>query len=190
MGKDHTKPQTIPFKLIINPLIVLQEKLYVLLNMGLGRRTSIILMVATLLLVSSSLTLTGAVQSEFGAGGKDKPSQKVKVTIRNSLGGGVWAGLHCKSKNDDLGRTYLSPNKGFDFSFSPNFWGTTLFYCHVTWKWPGNSQSHFFDAYSFGRDSDRCKPAPIAAVGTSSPVDPVPATTTIIVFPGNNSIVT
>merc|ERR1711974_449948 len=80
MGKDHTKPQTIPFKLIINPLIVLQEKLYVLLNMGLGRRTSIILMVATLLFVSSSLTLTGAVQSEIGAGGKDKPSQKVKVT--------------------------------------------------------------------------------------------------------------
>merc|ERR1711974_248722 len=180
----------IPFKSIINPLIVLQEKLYVLLNMGLGRRTSIILMVATLLLVSSSLTLTGAVQSEFGAGGKDKPSQKVKVTIRNSLGGGVWAGLHCKSKKTTWEEHTYLPTKGLTSRSALISGGPRSSTATSPGSGLGTASLISSTLIVSAETPTVAKPAPIAAVGTSSPVDPVPATTTIIVFPGNNSIVT
>lgn len=125
------------------------------------KHSGIITLIATLLFLSSSLALIGASGNESGEGDESKvfiyPSKdKVKVTINNALGGGVWANVHCKSKDDDLNSRTLAPNKGFDFSFQPNFWGSTLYFCHVTWHWPGNDQSHFFDAYSFARDRNRC----------------------------------
>ena len=116
------------------------------------------IIVATLFL--SSLACMGANADATGEGENKvyvTPSnEKVRVKITNTLGGGVWLGLHCRSKNDDLGFKTLPPNKSFGFAFQPNFWGTTLFHCHVTWEWPGSKQSRFFDAFKFSRDHNRC----------------------------------
>ncbi|KAL2556511.1 Plant self-incompatibility protein S1 family [Forsythia ovata] len=37
--------------------------------------------------------------------------------------------IHCYSEDDDLGTHVLAYNQAFPFSFSPNIWGTTKFYC-------------------------------------------------------------
>ncbi|CAH9101942.1 unnamed protein product [Cuscuta europaea] len=41
--------------------------------------------------------------------------------------------LHCQSHSDDLGVWDLTENKGYQFYFRTNFWGTTLFWCTFTW---------------------------------------------------------
>ena len=117
------------------------------------------IIVVTLFL--SSLALISANGIEVGESSNKVAkisSNKVRININNTMGGGVWIGLRCKSKNDDLGFKILRPNENYMFSFEPNFWGTTLFYCHVTWKWQRNSNqiSHYFDAYVNSRDKHRC----------------------------------
>ncbi|KAM6544725.1 hypothetical protein CsatB_025461 [Cannabis sativa] len=51
--------------------------------------------------------------------------------------------LHCKSKNDDIGAQLLHYNDSFQFSFTPNVWGTTLFFCSFQWK----DELHWFDIF-------------------------------------------
>ncbi|KAF4355339.1 hypothetical protein F8388_026609 [Cannabis sativa] len=51
--------------------------------------------------------------------------------------------LHCKSKDDDLGVQLLHYNDSFQFSFTPNIWETTLFYCSFQWK----DEFHWFDIF-------------------------------------------
>ncbi|KAJ4833368.1 hypothetical protein Tsubulata_040576 [Turnera subulata] len=60
--------------------------------------------------------------------------------------------IHCKSKDDDLGIKNLGPHQTFSFRFSPNVWGTTLFYCKFTWL----GGSGWFNVYDQGRDQFRC----------------------------------
>ncbi|GFQ03564.1 hypothetical protein PHJA_002500200 [Phtheirospermum japonicum] len=50
-------------------------------------------------------------------------------------------GLHCQSKNDDLGYHILPINQFFYWTFCESF--TTLFHCHLYW----GSQERNFDAY-------------------------------------------
>ncbi|KAF9593100.1 hypothetical protein IFM89_020164 [Coptis chinensis] len=80
----------------------------------------------------------------------------VHVSIKNSLGDGRSLNVHCQSKDNDLGEQTVTDGNEFGWAFSPNAWGTTLFYCDVV-GW-GNDNAIFpFDAYSFGRDWHRCE---------------------------------
>ncbi|KAF5736671.1 hypothetical protein HS088_TW14G00821 [Tripterygium wilfordii] len=80
--------------------------------------------------------------------------EKTTVYIYNYLGPNTDLTIHCRSKNDDLGEHILSFLSDFRFTFKPNIWGTTLFYCSMSW--PG--QFHSFDIYVDGRDG--CKACP------------------------------
>ncbi|OAY55436.1 hypothetical protein MANES_03G154200v8 [Manihot esculenta] len=78
--------------------------------------------------------------------------KKRTINITNELGTNNELRLHCKSKNDDLGEQLL-PYKGFwYFKFRPNFWGTTDFYCSMSWE----QVSHSFDIYVDSRDDLKC----------------------------------
>ncbi|KAF3439480.1 hypothetical protein FNV43_RR17758 [Rhamnella rubrinervis] len=79
---------------------------------------------------------------------------RVHVYVKNSLGDGQCMRLHCQSKDDDLGTVVLEDDQEARWSFSVNFFGTTLFYCHVNWNTSASWYS--FDAYSAERDHRRC----------------------------------
>ncbi|XP_019176851.1 PREDICTED: uncharacterized protein LOC109172157 [Ipomoea nil] len=52
--------------------------------------------------------------------------------------------VHCFSKDNDLGYHDVSKdNSPFAWSFSENFWGTTLFACHFWW----GSKDKAFDVF-------------------------------------------
>lgn len=122
----------------------------------------IIILVATLLFVSS-LATTIAAANQIGDRSDRKmlvlppPGSKYAFRVNNALGAGVWINVHCKTKHHDLGNRLLPPNKSFDVAFNINYFRSTLFFCHVTWHWPGNDQSHYFEAYDYDRDHDWCK---------------------------------
>lgn len=77
---------------------------------------------------------------------------KTHVLIRNDLREGFNLKVNCRSKNDDLGVHVIPPGGSFGFSFRPNLFCTTLFWC--TLEWPG--VSHVYDAYRCYKDYDRC----------------------------------
>ncbi|KAA0046284.1 self-incompatibility protein 1 [Cucumis melo var. makuwa] len=74
------------------------------------------------------------------------------VTIVNEVGGPL-LGIHCRSKQDDLGVNVVSSDKSYSFNFRPNIWGTTLFYCVFEWV---KGQPHYFTIYDFKRDGKTC----------------------------------
>lgn len=84
---------------------------------------------------------------------------KVKVRVANELGNGQSMSLHCRSKDDDLGSVVLGDRQEMEWSFSVNFFGTTLFYCEVRWGLSSSSPSNWytFDAYDADRDYARCR---------------------------------
>ncbi|KAF5731426.1 hypothetical protein HS088_TW18G00103 [Tripterygium wilfordii] len=41
---------------------------------------------------------------------------------------------HCKSLDDDLGIRQTNPGQEYQWEFSINFWGTTLYYCSFWWN--------------------------------------------------------
>ncbi|KAI4380737.1 hypothetical protein MLD38_006896 [Melastoma candidum] len=56
------------------------------------------------------------------------------VYIRNYLSGRKILSVHCKSGDDDLNLHTLPSGRGeWGFSFNPNIFGTTLFYCELSW---------------------------------------------------------
>jgi hypothetical protein len=61
--------------------------------------------------------------------------------------------FHCKSKDDDLGFHTLNFGGRYLFTFRPQVFGATLFFCSFTWQ--GGSYPHYFDIYDFQRDD--CK---------------------------------
>ncbi|KAJ9182383.1 hypothetical protein P3X46_006384 [Hevea brasiliensis] len=78
--------------------------------------------------------------------------KKKTVNITNDLGADMDLKVHCKSKDDDLGQKLLTYKGYFSFRFRPNAWGTTRFYCLMSWE----QVSHWFDIYLDIRDADRC----------------------------------
>ncbi|CAI0445942.1 unnamed protein product [Linum tenue] len=78
---------------------------------------------------------------------------KTYVVVWNELEGGQELKLHCKSGDDDLGLRVLKPDNGFKWTFRPNFWHTTQFYCTMQW---GDGKIHRFDIYIWKRDYERC----------------------------------
>jgi hypothetical protein len=80
------------------------------------------------------------------------PLQIWHVRIFNKLSGGQKLFLHCKSKDNDLGRQEVPVGSEFSWGFRTNYWGTTLFWCnmrtdkggrHATFNvfWPTNDYS-------------------------------------------------
>ena len=51
--------------------------------------------------------------------------------------------FRCQSKDDDLGEHTLNTGQEFNWKFSPNILGTTLFFCHFYW----NSKDRSFAVY-------------------------------------------
>ncbi|XLS56071.1 hypothetical protein HN51_005826 [Arachis hypogaea] len=81
---------------------------------------------------------------------------KSAVIIKNTIEGNLNLTIHCKSKDDDLGPVVLSPNQSYQFTFNPNFFRTTLFFC--TFRWTGSC--HWFDIYIQTRDLPLCEDIP------------------------------
>ncbi|KAL6966725.1 hypothetical protein U1Q18_032516 [Sarracenia purpurea var. burkii] len=78
----------------------------------------------------------------------------VRVHIINRLGDGKRMDVHCRSKDDNLGCQTVEDNCEMAWSFSVNFWGTTLFYCDIQWE---DSVWRHFNAYDASRDYRRCR---------------------------------
>ncbi|KAF9663000.1 hypothetical protein SADUNF_Sadunf18G0112800 [Salix dunnii] len=80
--------------------------------------------------------------------------------ITNDLGPGLDLAIHCKSRNDDLGQHLVPFGGEYKIDFCPNFWGTTLFFCGMSWS----REAHWFDNYDASRDSSRCEQPAAASV--------------------------
>ncbi|KAM1358879.1 hypothetical protein PS1_046272 [Malus domestica] len=75
------------------------------------------------------------------------------IKVTNDLGENSTLTVHCKSKNDDIGEKVLALHDWFEFSFRPNVWDSTLYYC--SFAWPNNFK--WFDIYIDKRDRDDCR---------------------------------
>lgn len=80
-------------------------------------------------------------------------AKHVKVSITNSLEGKEVLNIHCKSKDDDLGRHVLHINQTFHWSFGTHIFWKTLFFCSFQW---GNGPLLYYDAYIQIRDFEIC----------------------------------
>ncbi|KAK9291321.1 hypothetical protein L1049_019266 [Liquidambar formosana] len=81
---------------------------------------------------------------------------KVKVIIANELERPLT--LHCKSKDDDLGRHVLQHWKEYSWAFRVNFWQTTLFWCNFQWHLQRNILVEgSFKIYEARKDQERCQ---------------------------------
>lgn len=67
------------------------------------------------------------------------------LVLKNELNDKTLA-VRCKSKDNNLGDHYLRVGQSFRFSFSDNFYKTTLFWCNM-WKGPDYKIHQVFDAY-------------------------------------------
>lgn len=79
---------------------------------------------------------------------------KAYVEIRNDIPGGAKLTVHCKSKDNDLGKRDLPQRGTFSFRFRPHFFGVTLFWCNFQWN---NGPVRSYDIYVQNRDYRRCK---------------------------------
>ncbi|BAT83632.1 hypothetical protein VIGAN_04081400 [Vigna angularis var. angularis] len=77
----------------------------------------------------------------------------IEVKVTNTLEGRENLNIHCKSKDDDLGRHLLHFNQTFQWTFGHQIFGKTLFFCSIQW---GNGQLLHFDAYVQTRDLSVC----------------------------------
>ncbi|KAF6173244.1 hypothetical protein GIB67_026939 [Kingdonia uniflora] len=82
--------------------------------------------------------------------------RKVHVFVTNQLGTPLK--LICRSKDTTFGDHWLNHQQFFSWKFQTNLWGTTLFWCSMTWK---NPQGYFItgsvDVFNFSRDGGgRC----------------------------------
>lgn len=78
---------------------------------------------------------------------------RAHVRIINNLRPDLNLTIHCKSKNADLGTHLILYEQNFEFDFSLNFWGTTLYFCSMAWKY----SLQYFDIYIQDRDQRLCK---------------------------------
>ncbi|CAF1697137.1 hypothetical protein HID58_050519 [Brassica napus] len=103
------------------------------------QRTQVLVVMIISLLIQISLLQAETIASDVHP---NISTLKSIVRITNRLGDGSILNLHCKSPDDNLGLKILAPNKSWSFTFRPNIWGTTVFYCHFTW--PRGHSTHFY----------------------------------------------
>jgi hypothetical protein len=104
-----------------------------------------------MLLFSLLLTIFSALQFKSG-------ECKVHLSISNNLTNALQLGVHCHSKQDDIGFRSLHFRETYSFSFNPNVFtisGYTLFYCSFTWV--NQSRVHYYDVYNERHDLKKCK---------------------------------
>ena len=77
---------------------------------------------------------------------------KRHVMIINDLEEKLDLILHCKSGDDDLGEHLIHYDSTFEWSFRPNIFRTTLFYCSFQWK--ELPFKVWFDIYKYKIDQD------------------------------------
>jgi hypothetical protein len=81
---------------------------------------------------------------------------RVFVTIRNDLT--VSLSLGCHSSDNNLGSHTLQPSGTFEFTFKPNFRGSTKYVCYFKWIY-NNGVYVFHDnflLYKYQRDKGGC----------------------------------
>jgi hypothetical protein len=71
------------------------------------------------------------------------PSYRYIVHIENRLSNHTLQ-AHCKSGDQDLGLQNISLGEEFQWGFYINFWGTTLYFCNLSW--PGGHKT--FDVFT------------------------------------------
>ncbi|KAJ6758849.1 hypothetical protein OIU74_025499 [Salix koriyanagi] len=76
----------------------------------------------------------------------------VHLKITNQLGSGLDLTIHCKSKDEDLGAHVVHFDGDYTMEFCSNAWGTTQYFCGMTWS----GKLHWFDIFVARRDSFRC----------------------------------
>lgn len=91
--------------------------------MNLKHCKGLLFLVITLLLI--------VIQTSHGA-----PLERWTVEITNEMQG-LTLLLHCKSKDDDLGKQILKQGQNFSWKFRENLWQNTLYWCYMT-----NGQNH------------------------------------------------
>ncbi|WCJ39499.1 Plant self-incompatibility protein S1 family [Euphorbia peplus] len=69
------------------------------------------------------------------------PFKSYHIHVVNQLSHGKALFLHCKSKDDDLGAHNLRSNQEFQWSFQPNLFGGTLFWCYLV---PDKDNKHAY----------------------------------------------
>ncbi|GAB4828716.1 hypothetical protein Ancab_018384 [Ancistrocladus abbreviatus] len=76
------------------------------------------------------------------------------VRINNNLGGGLDLNIHCQSSTEhmELVTVIVADGQNFEWRFRPNWWGTTVWSCDLTWT----KGSKTFEIYRYKRDQRRC----------------------------------
>jgi hypothetical protein len=102
----------------------------------------------------SLLLIIMFMSGSFKSGVEGGPFQKkrVFVSIRNDLTTVLTVGCH--SSEDNLGVQILQTNQMFNFTFKPNFTGTTKFLCDFTWVYNNINIIHDrLMMYKYSRDN-------------------------------------
>lgn len=81
---------------------------------------------------------------------------KVHVYIHNGLGPNNTLTIHCKSKDDDLGKHNIAYNQYYEWSFRYDFFERTLFWCNMWWYDHHKLVSGSYVVYRADKDIDRC----------------------------------
>jgi hypothetical protein len=82
-------------------------------------------------------------------------ADRVSVSIKNDLTTTLTLGCH--SSEDGIGTRTLQTNQTYDFSFRPNFWGSTKFVCDFLWDLDNKRINHNnFLIYKYKRDRYLC----------------------------------
>ncbi|XP_056853953.1 S-protein homolog 2-like [Raphanus sativus] len=112
---------------------------------------TLIILIATDLSHAETINNIHVVNGSSLSSTKDEfiPMEKITVEIINDIGGTVTLHYHCKSKDDDLGDRSLQPGGSWSFSFKPQIFGRSLFFCSFALP----NGMYYFDIYRYHRES-------------------------------------
>lgn len=83
------------------------------------------------LFVCAALALSAPCLANFHEDKWELRPVRWHVHVVNNLGAGKTLFAHCQSKNDDIGNRTIAPGAEITWSFKPNFFGTTLYWCYT-----------------------------------------------------------
>ncbi|KAM7252095.1 hypothetical protein ACFE04_023978 [Oxalis oulophora] len=98
------------------------------------------------LLISTLLVISSVVVAAIG-------QPRLRIEMTNNIGPGLNLVAHCRSADNDLGPQVLKPKEKYEFSFKPNIWGSTMYYCQFIWDF----YVHSFNIYVYTRDEPVCE---------------------------------